>query len=288
MENPLEVVSNYLGVFLHNDIQKYQDQAICLAISHCSPHNYSKILNIISDQPYISEKKWSMYTANLITGNVELVLEYKNPNYQNNCVINIAVHCNNSAHITMNLINAKKFGKFLRKSENKNVFFPILISIDKEKLSHCVALIFDLKEKKAYMVDPNGNNNYFSVHFGRETESLIDKMILMYIEHANALTNIKIEYVPQHIWNKTTYIINRSLNNDLVLIGGNCVTLTFLIMHLLHLSDCTINYVFSMLNMLTDDELSIIINTYNGNILRLIEKENDYLKIFHLDLLGTD
>ena len=285
MENPLEVISNYLGVFLHNDIQKYRDQTIYKAIASCSPRNHTQILNIICDQPCISEKKWSMYTANLITGNVELFLEYKNPDYQNNCVINVQYE---DAHISMNLINAKKFGKFLRKSENKNVFFPILLSVGEGKPSHCAALIIDLKEKKAYMVDPNGNNNYFSVHFGRETESLIDKMILMYIEHANALTNIKIEYVPQHIWNKTTYIINRPLNNALVNTGGNCVILTILILHLLHLSDCTINYVFSMLNMLTDDELSIIINTYNGNILRLIEKENDYLKIFHLDLLGTD
>lgn len=277
-----EILTGCLEDYLANDIPKkeYDDSAMATGLALISPKEVTKILNFIFAQPSYSQPNWSIYTANILSQQTNLYIDYINNDYEDNCTLYVKYE---DAHLTADLPNVQNLGQYLlNENMNRYVYFPIVFSIPSDNIAHYSVLIFDLHIKQVFLVDPNGNNSFFSKYLGQESELLMDKLFVTYINDMNIVHDIGLEYVPQYTWNPTGRIINRKLNNLLVSDKGNCVILTIMLSHFLSLTQATLDCIFDIFDKLHDDELSIIINMYSKNIFNIIDNDNAYIKKYNL------
>lgn len=124
---------------------------------------------------------------------------------------------------------------------------------------HACTLIIDNALEEIYFFDPNGVTRYFGIN----SEYLIDCLMDKYFEDFESKYSMGYSYIQAKKWNPEFLCLNRKFKNSLIENNGNCIILSILFVHLLHLSQKTIYESIKILGSLDDGLLLHIINNYS-------------------------
>lgn len=118
-------------------------------------------------------------------------------------------------------------------SESRYMFFPFNFSCEASKEGHQLTLVIDNHSFKIYLMDPNGTPTYFNSILSLNVNDYLELLIDRWTKVIKEQVGINYTYVYQREWMPHTCAINRHVD---VLGGGNCVTSTIILCHILSLT----------------------------------------------------
>jgi len=260
---------------IENETKKNElDFKIChKTISTLHPQIWNQLILFLTGQKITKVDSYGIYKQDYETLNFELITYIMNkPNSYYEFILNIS-----NSHILLNAISPSILATHIANNiDRKNIYLPLIYSCDTKEYSHIALIVINIKDKKIYLLDPNGSPTYFDEVFGNDLTIPISYQIEMTLsQYFNELSNLggSYEYVPVSSWNKTQISLNKSFKNDYVG-SGHCMMFTLLFSNLLNMLDSDPYTIFKILKSYSDEELLFIIKEYSLGIYCML----NYLK----------
>ena len=128
---------------------------------------------------------------------------------------------------------------------------------------HACTLIFDNALSEVYFFDPNGKTPYFNCF----DDNHIDKLFGNYFKEFELKYQLGFSYIPISQFASSTICLNRNFSDDAN--ANNCMIISILLPHFLHLTQHTIYQGIKELTSINNKDLFHIINSYSFGIYSL-------------------
>lgn len=125
--------------------------------------------------------------------------------------------------------------------------------------SHACTLVIDNALQEIYFFDPNGTIGYF----GNDSEYLLDFLMEKYFEDFELKYSMGYRYIHTKKVNSLGLCLNRKFEGSSIENFGNCMILSILFVHFLHLTQKTAYDGVQILGSLNNSSLLHIINNYS-------------------------
>ena len=164
-------------------------------------------------------------------------------------------------HILFNCLTPYCLSKYINQnSKLRYVYIPLTYACDIKDSGHIAFIMFDNKDKKVYLLDPNGSPGYFNNILDVNISFYIENMISKYINELKKF-NMEYKYIYSENWNNNKNIINKSFENDFIG-SGHCVAFSLMISHLMTRFEIEPSELYKILSNLSDDEKLYLFKQY--------------------------
>lgn len=236
-------------------------------------HQFDNILNTITGQKSINDMYYHLYKIDLPDKNKNIKLNYcfdifsDNKNEYPNI---LQVDSENGIdYFILKFFSPSSIERLLsRNKDQKNIFIQFNYSgRDKDNL-HQAAIMLNTIEKTVYLLDPNGQPDYFMDKLTKKEEytntiNIVDNIL------NEIFKNIGYEYLPMTFWNNEKHSINRKFS-DSVIGEGHCVIITILLIHYIMLTEFDPKTIYDLFGNLLDPDLLHVINSYSLTIYKML------------------
>ncbi len=257
-------------------------------------NEHTNLIKILIDQnPPSKNSTYSMYKVNILNNEASHHLDIDKYNYDADQYYN-TIQCDDQ-NIFLHILSVDSMLEYIEDNcHKKYLYFPVVFGSEVHKFGHFSVIIFDIAERKVYMVDPNGRSSFFDNMLikyiektgNKELEgvmlnslynnlhidgvNLVNKLIEQYVHEFNFMSSINFRFIPSSDWNKNNLVINRTFPKSCVINSGNCVMMTTLLIHLTHLfQDKEIKEIYHTIAEMPDEELIHLINGYSVGVYNL-------------------
>lgn len=273
---------NELVPFMEYDIC---DENILRNIKRINENHIEKLLHVLCDQNLIniSNIVYSIYKMDIHTFNFSHHIDIiPNGHGQNHTSIQSELN-----YLLLHILSPESMALYLTENISRNkryTFMPITFGHEYTDSGHMTSLIFDNREYKVYLYDPNGRSTYFNTIYidaylkngGKmenslrkdmyvSTENLLNALIKSYVDELYNKYRIKYEFIPSNNWNKNDGVLNKNFKKS-VIGNGHCVIITIMFLHYLSITEDNVENIFNKLTNVCDEELLYIINCYSMGI----------------------
>ena len=204
----------------------------------------------------------------------EIVLSDNFPREYNDtepCTINVDTEI-----LQMHISSVDHTIERLRGDTGRYIYIPVGYDSEEKASGHRSVIAFDTFENKVYLVDPNGFSCYFNGITPRANHK-IEMVVDAYVRCLSQLSGVPWEYSWQIEWCKSHFHLN--VKN---LLGfdskGHCVGLTFVICHLLNITQFNVGILFQQLFRLEADKMETLVGGYYNLMSYIIGEPSEEVK----------
>jgi len=206
---------------------------------------FGKLINHLSKQKMISSHYWSIYSVSINDHIIKYHTDYEKYDYHNDGIINIIYDMTNQIFI-LNIINVKNMIHNLALADNY-MFIPVYYVMPKQAGNYAL-LLFDKKRLAVYLVDPNGQANYYNAQIRElSTQVYIDRLFEKYLFEMNKCGCVY-HYIHNFVWNPLCYDISNKTTTDSLdnATGYNVLLLLYIIAQIVK-TELSLPYIYTQL-----------------------------------------
>lgn len=250
-----------MQLFMFKPNKEYLEKEIMNYFTCIQYDQFEIILSKLFNQSPISSylEYYSHYVLNLKDYKITYYLN--DTKIINNTTSNYPYIYLTDEDLIFRMIENKSLLTYLKKSTNRFVFIPILLSCKKEyQLAHQTILTIDIDKNKAYLIDPNGQSNFLDkyAHLDTPIENLINSLIRDYLKQIN------IEFISSRVWNHDDIWINKN-NCNL------CVPTSLLLTQYIYETNLEPDKVIQKFKNIEEKDLFKLIYIYTNNLYDIIK-----------------
>lgn len=238
--------------------------------------NY-RLMMLVSNQSFFtSETIFGIYKININNYKFEEITNVVDNRVSNYCSLE-----STNDSIIMEFPHPIEMIKYFNNNSHKTyIVCPLSYTNDAIKFGHAALIVFDMIKSNMYVIDPNGDLNYFDDIYNKKLNNYIEFLFGSYCSLLNDYGK-NMNYIPYHIWNKFNFALNFGYSNNIKIFDtGNCVGWALFLAHIISVTNKTINIhdILKKLNCLSDNHKYELIYNYQANTYKYIV--NHYKKMF--------